>query len=69
MQRSTKSWTGWTGGLADAVDYGILDGADWGRRGGLGRTEQTRPDGADSWMGGLADGADYRILDRADWGG
>ena len=25
--------TGRTGGLADAVEYGILDGADWGRRG------------------------------------
>ena len=44
--------------VADAVDYKILDRADWGRRGGrggLGRTRQTGPDGADSWMGGLAD--------------
>ena len=34
--RSTEAWTGRTG--ADAADYKILDGADWGRRGGLGRT-------------------------------
>ena len=51
---------GHSGGLADAVeatDYGILDGADWSRRGGLGRTR------------GLADAANYGILDGADWGG
>ena len=32
--------TGWLGGLEDAADYGILDGVDWGGRGGLvdGRT-------------------------------
>ena len=35
------------------MDYGILDGADWG---GLG------------WTGGLEDAADYGILDRADYG-
>ena len=37
---------------ADAADYGILDGADWGRQGGLGRTGA---DGAD-WGTGRRSG-------------
>ena len=55
-----------TGGLADAADYGIQDGADWGRRGADWGGRGGLVDGR---TGGLADGADYRILDRADWGG
>ena len=58
------------GGIQDWANYGILDEADWGRRGGLGRTieswtERTGADGADwsgrgGWggWGGVADGAD-----------
>ena len=41
--RSTEAWIGRTGGLAD---YGILDGADCGRRGGLGWTGRTGRTGA-----------------------
>ena len=37
-----------TGGPADGADYRILNGADWGRRGGLGRTGRT------GWTGELA---------------
>ena len=36
----------WTGGLADKADYGILDGAEWGGRGGVGQTRRTGRRGA-----------------------
>ena len=48
--RGGLGWTGQTRGLADAADYVIVGGADWGRQGGLGRTKRTRADGAD-WGG------------------
>ena len=36
--------SGW-GELVDATDYGILDGVDWGERGGWGGLGQTRRTG------------------------
>ena len=51
-----------TGGPADRADYKILDGADWGRRGGLGRTGWTGRTGRSRADGGgwasPADGTD-----------
>ena len=40
VRKPGRGGLGRTGGLADAADYGILDGAvraDWGGRGGWGR--------------------------------
>ena len=56
VQNPRRGRLGRTGGLvdaADATDYGILDGVDCGRRGGLGRTRWTGADGADGADGGL----------------
>ena len=50
-------WTGRIGGWADAVEYGSLDGADWGRLGDW-RMQRT----TESWTGRTG-------ADGAGWGG
>ena len=66
VRKPGRGGLGRTGGLTDAVDYGILDGANgagWGGRGGLEdwRTQQTQRT-MESWTG-------RTTADGADWGG